>query len=145
MASTAIRTPRASDSGTTAWVFTGSGRGVFLGRLDLEDRATAVIPAIRAGAMTALRLVAVCAFLELWGFEREMCAPIPLASVGDPSLWHAHGIALLLSRTSSLCEGRSTRRAGATRSSCYVGRPGARGRGAEAGGDSCSAPPAPRG
>src|SRR5262245_41891920 len=67
------------------------GRSVFLRRLDLEDRPAGVIAAVRAGAVAALRLMAVRAFLELREVEREVRAAIPLSSVGDASLGHAHG------------------------------------------------------
>ena len=55
--------------------------------------------------MGALRLVAVRAFLELRERQREVRAAVALASVGDPSLGHAHGVVLLLSRPSPSGDG----------------------------------------
>src|SRR5580765_4253281 len=65
--------------------------------LDLEDRSTAVVAAIQAGAMRPLRLVAVRAFLELGQAEREVRAPVALPSVGDLALGHTHEVDRLLS------------------------------------------------
>jgi len=66
------------------------GGGVFLRRLDLEDRPAAVVAAVRARPMAALRLMAVRAFLELRQRERLVCASIALPCVGNPALGHAH-------------------------------------------------------
>jgi hypothetical protein len=41
--------------------------------------------------MSPLRLMAVGALLELGDPKGEMRAPISLASMGNPALWHTHG------------------------------------------------------
>jgi hypothetical protein len=72
-------------------------RSVVLGLLELEDWPAAVVPAVQASAMRALRLVAMRALLELGERQREMGAPISLSSVGDLALRHTHGFERLLS------------------------------------------------
>src|SRR5829696_6601609 len=87
MASTASRIPRWPAPSLTLL----SLGCVFLRGLDLQHRPAAVIAAVRAGPMAALRLVAVRAILELGKRQRVMRAPVALSSVGDPALGHAHG------------------------------------------------------
>src|SRR5215207_9093407 len=95
MASTASRTPRwepafidATLAGVDRCLLCGGS--VFLRGLDLEHRPAAVVAAVRAGAVAALRLVAVRTVLELRKGQRLVCASIALPSVGDPALGHAH-------------------------------------------------------
>src|SRR3989304_6585267 len=85
----------------------GSGRGrlVVLGGLELKARPAAVVAAGGTRPMGALRLVAVRAFLELRERQCEVRAAVALASVGGPSLGHAHGVVLLLSRPSPSGDG----------------------------------------
>src|SRR5512146_2359387 len=104
MASTAIRTPlrdASLDRGNVQPAIgrpcSGSGRGLVLGLLQLEDRPAAVVAAGRAGAVGALRRVAVRALLELGQREGLVRAPIPLPGMGDLALRHTHRVVMLLS------------------------------------------------
>src|ERR1700726_4307473 len=92
MASTAMRT----GVGVTRGAPSGR-RSVVLGLLQLEDRPAAVVAAVQARAVRALRLMAMRALFELREREREMGAPISLSSVGDLALRHTHGFERLLS------------------------------------------------